>query len=214
MKGVAYTFNESFINGSPTVDEDGLVGLLYRLRNDFPAAQSIDAGGIDVSPDTALAQWQFKLFDAIDMALDAVDGNNSDKTIFLNTTVYRRFQSAMRTAGLLSTTEDKLGKFWPTYGSGGPMIVDMGRKVDQTTLMLTDTELANGTADTGSTKSSIVVARFGEPYVAGWCQEKPFADDVGLLENRTHFRTVVRGSAGIYISHPRAISRVYNLQVA
>jgi len=214
MKGVAYKFNESFFLGSPAVDVDGLVGLHYRLINDFLAEQSIDAGALDISPDTAVASWQHKLFDVIDETLDVVDGNPADKVIFMGKKTYRRAQSAMRSSNLLDTTTDQLGRQFITYGKGGPKIVEIGRKVDQTTQIMPDTELANGTALTGSTKSSLFVVRFGEPYVAGWCQEEPFADDVGLLENRTHYRTVVRGSAGLYINHPRAIGRAYNLQSA
>lgn len=214
MKGMAYGFNEAFFINTPQDDAKAIVGLWYRLRNDFAAEQSIDASGLDISPDTAVTSWQHKLFDVLDELLDAVDGNPSDKTLYMNYTVYRRVQSACRTSNLLDTTTDQLGRQFITYGKGGAKIVQAGRKVDQSTQILPNTETADGEKLTTSTRSSIYCVRYGEPYVAGWCQEKPMADDVGLLENRTHLRTVVRGSAGLYINHPRAIARTYNLIAA
>jgi len=109
---------------------------------------------------------------------------------------------------------DNLGRTFMTYGKGGPKIVQCGYKVDQSSQIMPDTELADGSALTGATFSSIICMRFGAPYLAGWNQEPPYAEDIGLIEARTHYRTVVRGSAGLYITHPRAIARAYNIQAA
>jgi hypothetical protein len=214
LKAQAFMFNESFFIGTPTLDEDGLVGLHYRLINDFAAAQSYDAGGIDISPNTATASVWNDFFDVLGELLDRVDGEDSQKVLFMNRTVYMRAQALMRRSQLLNTTQDNLGRTFMTYGQGGPKLVQVGYKVDQSTQILPDTELSNGTALTGGATSSIFCTRFGEPYLAGWNQEAPFAEDVGLIEARTHYRTVVRGSAGLYINHPRAIARAYNIVAA
>lgn len=214
MKGAAYGFNEAFFVNTPSADEDAIVGLFYRLINDFADEQSINADGLDVSGDTANTKWTQGLFDQVDALLDCVEGNPSDKALFMNYTLYRRFQSACRQSNLLDTTTDQLGRQFLTYGKGGAKILDAGRKVDQITPILPNTELANGTALTGATFTSMYCVRFGEPYVAGWCQEKPEADDVGLTEDRVNYRTVVRGSAGLYITNPRSIARAYNIQAA
>jgi hypothetical protein len=213
MKSQAFMFNESFFLGSPTVDEDGLVGLHYRLINDFATAQSVDAGGIDISPDTATTNISHKLFDQLAMLLDVIEGEDSQKVLFMNRTVWLRVTSLIRQANQLFT-ENELGKKFLTFGPGGPKLMQAGFKYDQSTQILPDTELSNGTALTGGATSSIFGARFGEPYLSGWNQEAPFAEDVGLIEARTHYRTVVRGSAGLYINHPRSVARLFNIVAA
>lgn len=216
VKASAFGFNDAFFNNAPTVDEDAIVGLWHRLINDLPAAQSIDGAGLDVSPDTALttAVWTNRLFDLIDQVMSQVDGNPGDKVLFMGTTLYNRFQSACRQSNLLDTTTDQLGRIFTTMGKGGPKIIDVGYKVDQSTHILGDVEVAGGTALTGGAKSSLFCVRFGAPYLAGWCQEMPVAEDVGLLENRTHFRTVVRFSPGLYYTNPRSFARVYDIVAA
>lgn len=214
IRSQAFMFNEAFFIGNPITDEDMLVGLWYRLVNDFASGQSYDASGLDISPDTAVTNVAHKFFDALGEILDRVDGEDSEKVLAMNRTVYMRAQSLMRQSGLLDSGVDQLGRKFLTYGKGGAKLQQIGYKYDQTTQIMPDTELAAGTALTGATFSSITCMRFGAPYVAGWNQEKPAAEDVGLIEARTHHRTVVRGSAGLYINHPRALSRGFNIQAS
>lgn len=212
MKGAAFAFNDAFFNNSPTDDEDAIVGLFYRINNLFAANQKFDAG-IDVSPDTALTNPSHKLIDEIEDLLSRVDGNPGEKVLFMGRTLYMRVQSLLRQSNLLSTTADQLGRQFMTYGAGGPKLVDVGYKVDQTTNLLGDVETSY-TGLTGGALSSMYCVRFGDPYLAGWCQEMPTAEDVGLLESRTHYRTVVRFSPGLYITHPRAVARAYGFTAA
>jgi len=214
IKGAAYGFNTAFFVNTPGDDEDAIVGLWYRLINDFAAAQSVNGGGLDISPNTSTTTWITQLFDLVEDLMSQVDGNPSDKVLFMNKTVYMRFQSACRNSDLLATTKDQLGRQFLTYGEGGPKIINFGYKVDQTTKIILDEETAAGTALTGATFSSMFCVRFGEPYLAGWCQEMPNAADVGLTEDQVNYRTVVRFSPGLYVISPRAIARLYNLQAA
>ncbi len=210
----AFMFNEAFFTGSPVTDTKSLVGLWYRLVHDLAAAQSYDASALDISPDTADTSAGKKLWDLLGELLDRVDGEDNQKVLFGNRTVYMRLQSHMRNSNLLDTTQDQLGRTFLTYGKNGPKVMQCGYKVDQATQIMPDTELADGTALTGGAKSSIFCVRFGAPYLAGWNQEAPFAEDVGLIEARTHYRTVVRGSVGLYQTHPRAIARAYDIVAA
>lgn len=214
LKGMACGFNEAFFINTPDAEEDAIVGLWYRLVKDFPAAQSVDGGGLDISPNTAVATWIAQLFDLVENLLSRVDGNPGDKVLFMNHTVAMRFQSACRNSDLLSTTQDQLARQFLTYGQGGPKIIDIGYKVDQSTTILPDIENAAGTALTGATFSSMFCVRFGEPYLAGWCQEMPNAIDVGMTEDQVNYRTVVRFSPGLYIINPRSIARLYDLQAS
>lgn len=211
MKGIAYAFNNAFINGNPTSDEDSLVGMWYRIKNDLGSGQYFDAD-LDISPDTAVTSWQHKLFDRVDDLLDRVDGNSGDKVLFMGRTMYRRFQSALRSSQLLATTQDQIGRTFMTYGQGGAKIIDVGYTYDQSTQILTDTE--NGQAQSGGTDSSMYCVRFGDPYVMGWCQEMPNAEDVGLLEDRTNYRTVVRFSPGLFMTSPRSAAHAYGFTAA
>jgi hypothetical protein len=213
MRGSAFAFNEAFfINpGTPSGDEDAIVGLWYRINNDLASAQRFDAA-LDISPDTAVTSWQHKLFDKVDDLLDRVDGEANQKVLFMGRTTYFRFVSALRSANQLFT-EDWAGKKLVTYGTGGAKVVQAGYKVDQTTQILGDAETAN-TALTGGAKSSIYCVRFGEPYLAGWTMKAPAADDVGLLEDRINYRTVVDGSIGLYAVSPRYAALAYGFESA
>ena len=211
MKGIAYAFNNAFINGNPTSDEDSLVGMWYRIKNDLGSGQYFDAD-LDISPDTSVTSWQHKLFDRVDDLLDRVDGNSGDKVLFMGRTMYRRFQSALRSSQLLATTQDQIGRTFMTYGQGGAKIIDVGYTYDQSTQILTDTE--NGQAQTGGTDSSMYCVRFGDPYVMGWCQEMPTAEDVGLTEDRINYRTIVRFSPGLFMTSPRSAALAYGWTAA
>ncbi len=200
MQGSAFAFNDAFFNNTPTGDEDAVVGMWYRIHNDLGSGQKFDAG-LDVSPDTAVTSWQHKMFDVVDDLIDRVDGEPNQKVLFMGRTLYFRFVSALRSANQLFN-EEYLGRKLLTYGPGGAKIAQAGYKVDQSTQILGDAEV-NNTALTGGSESSMYCMRFGEPYIAGWCMKMPTAEDVGLLEDRVNYRTVVDGSIGIYIASPR-----------
>jgi len=216
LRGVAYAFNTAFFTGSPASDEDAIVGLHYRIVNDLAAAQSIDGAALDISSNTAVtvAAQTSGLFDLLDAALNVVEGNPSDKVLFMGETAHRAFQRICRASQMLATTKDQIGRQFLTYGEGGPKVVRAGYTVGQTAQILTDVELDDGSALTGGAASSIYCVRFGEPYLSGWCQEMPTAEDVGLLEDRVSYRTVVKFSPGLFMSHPRSMSRIYGLVAA
>lgn len=200
MQGAAFAFNDAFFNNTPTGDEDAIVGLWYRIHNDLGSNQAFDAA-LDISPDTAVTDWYFQMFDKVDDLIDRVDGEPSQKVLSMGRTMYYRFVAGLRKANQLFS-EEHLGKKFLTYGPGGAKIIQAGYKVDQTTQILGDAEV-NNTALTGGGESSMYCMRFGEPYIAGWAMQMPTADDVGLLEDRVNYRTVVDASLGIYLASPR-----------
>jgi hypothetical protein len=123
-----------------------------------------------------------------------------------------RFTSALRSSNQLFT-EDWLGRKLTTFGMGGAKIVQAGYKVDQSTQILGDAEV-NDTALTGGGESSMYAVRYGEPYLAGWCQEMPYAEDKGETEDGVNVRTIVRFSPGLYFSSPRPIARAWGWTAA
>lgn len=213
VKSMARSFNHAFINGNPVTDTKQLVGLWYRLKNALASGQTVLGGSLDISVDTATTTWAGQFFDKIEELRYTCEGGDCD-VLIMNRTVKMRLEAAMRVSGLKSTTEDKTGKRYPSYGEGGPRIVDIGYKYDDSTMIMGNVEAADGTALTGGACSSIYAVKFGEPYLAGFYEYPINVDDVGLLEDRINYRTVVEWSPGIYHVHPRAIARLVGLVAA
>jgi hypothetical protein len=211
LKGAAFAYNDAFFNNTPGTDEDAIIGLFYRINNDMGSNQLLDAS-LDVSPDTAVTSWQHKMFDKVDDLIDRVDGMPGEKCLFMGRTLYFRFVSALRSANQLFT-EDYLGRALVTYGKSGAKIFQAGYKANQTAQILGDVEVTS-TALTGGALSSMYCVRFGEPYLAGWCQEMPNAEDKGETEDGVNLRTIVRFSPGLYIASPRAIARAFGWTAA
>jgi hypothetical protein len=211
-KALAYKFNDMFINGTPASNPKEMTGIWYRLINDFAAAQSINGGAIDVSPDSAtLSADSGKLIDFMNELNYAVDGHQADMFL-MNKTLYLRVLAAIRIAGLWAETKDAFGRQMPTFN--GIPIIDIGNKGDQTTSIILDTEVAGGTAVTGGTVTSMYAVKMGEGYVKGFQEEPVDVVDVGLLESGIAFRTHINWAVGLYIPNPRSVARVYNIQAA
>lgn len=212
LKGAAFDFNTAFFRNDNlgSVDLDAPVGLHYRVHNDLASTQRFDAA-LDVSPDTAVTDWQFQLIDKVHDLLDRVDGKNSEKTLLMGRTMYLRTMSAFRKANAVYSIQMN-GMDYDTFGKDGPKIVQAGYQSNQSTQILKDDE--NGTALTGGADSSMFCVRFGENHLGGFCQEMPFAEDKGETEDGVNLRTIVRFSPGIYIAHPRAVAVAYNWTAA
>lgn len=211
MQGSAFAFNDAFFNNAPTDDEDAIVGLYHRINTDLGSNQKFDAS-LDVSPDTATTDWHLQIFDKVDDLIDRVDGEASQKILFMGRTLYFRFIAALRKSNQLFN-EEFLGRKLNTYGPGGAKIMQAGYKVNQTSQILGDVETAS-TSLSGGTKSSMYCVRFGEPYLAGWCQEMPNAEDKGETEDGVNLRTIVRFSPGLYVVSPRPFARAYGFVAA
>ena len=216
-RSLALGFNDAFINGKPSSSVKELVGLWHRFITDLDSAQSVQAAGssgLDVSSDAAsLAANQVTLLEKIDETIDCVEGAAPD-VLFMNDTMKRRLIAALKAAGGLSSTEDAYGRKFPTYGVGGPKIVDIGRKYDQTTRIIGNVETVAGTAVTGNACTSIYAVRFGEPFLQGYYLSQIMADHVGLLEMRTMDRTVIDWTPGIGMVNPRSVARLYAVVAA
>ena len=212
VEGLARSFNNGFFNGDPTLDNLSVIGLRFRATSALAAAQTVAGGALDISSNTAVTTWHTQLFNLVEDLLSRLDGGTAD-ALFMSRLTKLRFEAAMRESGMKSTTEDKTGKRYPSYGEGGPRLIDPGYIYDDSTAILTDAETAAGVY-TGGVVSSIFACKFGEPYVAGFYEYPINVDDVGLLEDRINYRTVVEWSPGIYMVHPRSVAWLVNLTVA
>jgi len=210
---LAYNFNDYFINGQPTVDEDGFTGLYYRIAN-YVTAQVIAAGGLDVSPDSATLAASFQtLLDHIQGLIHKLDGHKAD-ALFCNSTFYLRLMSALRQLGMYATTKDTYNRSIVTYGEGGPKIYDIGCKGDQATEIITDTEHNTTGALTGGGSTSLYAVKTGEKYLMGFQLYGIDVDDIGKLESGIAYRTVIDWPVGLYHVHPRAFARLHGVIAA
>lgn len=210
---LAYNFNDYFINGQPTVDEDGFTGLWYRIKN-YVTAQVIAAGGLDVSPDGATLSADFQiLLDHIQGLIHLLDGHKAD-ALFMNSTMYLRLMSCLRQLGMYATTKDTYNRTIVTYGEGGPKIYDLGVKADQSTKIITDTEHNTTGALTGGGSTSIYAVKTGEKYLMGFQLYGIDVNDVGMLESGIAYRTVIDWPVGLYHVNPRAFARLHGIIAA
>lgn len=216
-KAMGSYFNNVFFNGTPSSDYDSLTGIWYRLVNYLPSSQSINASSLDVSPDAPSLSTNIKtLLDHIHQLIDVTGRPGGPDVLFMGRTMKLRLESALRQSSMLATTEDAYGRKFPTFGQGGPMIMEAGvtDPLDLTAQVLGVTEAANGSALTGGACSSIYAIKFGDEYLNGF-QEYPLdVNDVGWLESGVAYRIVVDWTPGIYMVSPFSVGRIHGIVAA
>jgi len=205
---LAYGWNDAVINNTPADNADSVIGLRYRFWNDDFSAQAVSAGGADISADSAgLAAAFNTVFDAIADGIYRCREHTCDALI-MNSTMKLRLESGLRQTGLYATTKDSFGRTVTTWGEGGPMLLDIGLKADQSTKIMPDTEGSTGIVG-ASTLSSIFCVKFGLEYLTGW-QKKAmdvFKWQLGVLKY-----VEIDWAAGIFVTDPRSMSWVRNIQ--
>lgn len=206
---LAYGWNNDAINNTPSANVKSVVGLRYRIARDF-SSQIVDGGAVDISSDAATLSANFNtLFDKVQQAIYACRDHTCD-AILTSDTVKLRIESGLRQLGLFTTTKDSFGRTIATWGEGGPMILDMGYKADQTTKIFADDEGATGLQSGVAGKSSLMCVKFGPEYLTGFQDDggmKTFEWQTGVLKN-----VEMDWAAGIFITDPRSVSWLYNIQ--
>lgn len=218
LEAMRRTFHYYFINGDPTTDEDGMTGLFYRLQKatDRLTSQSIDGSSIDLDGaiDAAIAST---LINKIEELVDACNEGDCD-ALLMDRTTKLRLEAAFRISGLLSTTEDQLGRKFSTYGQGGPKLIAMGYHRDETdtsagTKVIGQAEATDGSALTGGGRTSIYAVKFGKDALGGAQEYAMEVTDKGELDDGVTYRDVIDWPVGIYIVKPRSIARLYGIDV-
>lgn len=211
---LAYTFNDTFVNGHLLTDEDQFIGVWRRLVEQLPSGQTILGGGVDISPNSVSLSASFDTYlDALQELIHAVEGHKPD-VLAMNDTLYLRTLSAIRQKGLYATTEDSYGRTVATYGPGGPKLIDLGYKADQASRIIGNTELDDGSALTGGDATTVYAFRFGEQFLHGIQLYDIDTKDMGLLEDGVTYRTVVDWPVGISLVNPRSIARLVGVVAA
>lgn len=221
LKSVAYDFNYKFIkNDHVAGDAAAPVGLRWRIDNgsDFGVWSSakIDGGGVDLTLAAMTATTANKFIELLEQLLWSVDSpNGAGVTLYMNEVMKRRFATALRTMGTtggFSIVQDQFDRTVEKFM--GATIKDIGYKSDQATRIITTTELANGSADTGGTYTSIYAVNYGQDHFFGWQYEPVQAHDLGLLNDGVTYSTVVDWAGGFMNANIRSIGRLYDIKLA
>ena len=223
LTALSYDFNDKFINNDQiTGEDDAPVGLKSRLDDytsyGIPSEMKVNCNAVDLSLSGMTAATVRNFLEYIEAALTYMGTSEGDGVVFyMNDYMLRRFRSGlftMGTSGGLSVTEDQFGRSILKYKNA--RLVDIGRKADQTTRIITATETSAG-ASGSDVHTSIYGVRFGEEFFSGW-QFKSLGEsitDVGLIGNAgTILRTVIDWGVGFYQQHTRCITRLYGIKMA
>jgi hypothetical protein len=221
LKALTYDMNYKFFqNNHITGDANAPVGIRYRIDNGSTfgvrSENKIDASGVDLRQANATQATANKFLEQLDQLLWSVDSpDGTGVVLYMNEVMKRRFAFAMRlmgTSGGLDITKDQFNRSIEMYK--GAVIRDPGYKADQSTRVLTTTETADGTADTGSTFTSIYAVNYSTDHFSGWQFEEPNVQDLGLINNGAIYRTLIDWAVGFVNNSTRSIGRLYDIKLA
>jgi len=223
LAALSYDFNDKFINNDHvTGDDDAPVGVRARLDNPTTygtlSELKIDAGAVDMTPGAMTAATANRFISYLTQMLQFLGRPYGDGVkLYMNDLMIRQFEQAVRMLGAgagFMMTKDAFDR--PVYNYRGAEIVDIGRKADQTTRIITSTEASTGLAGS-SVHTSIYGVVYGEDRLIGWqFQDMMQAiQDLGRIGNAgTILRTLIDWFVGLYPQHTRCFARIYGIKVA
>jgi len=210
LMGMAYKFNDKFINGDPDGDPEEFKGLSKRIDDlvtEGFTGQYIDNAGTAGDGMNLIAAERHNFLDHLDQLIYAIKGHKCD-VLLMNSDMLLAINSALRRETLLSHAADQFGRMIDLY-RGIPML-DVGVKADQTTEIITSLETLEDEGVAEST--SIYAMRFGIGQFLWGIQEYPLeVDDKGLLEDKPVYRTEVDWPLGLAMADPYSIARLYGI---
>lgn len=221
LKALTYDFNYKFFkNDHVAGDSNSFTGLRFRIDNGgtfgVRPENKIDGGGVDLSlagMTQATANKFLVLLDQLLWSVDSPEGTNV--VVYGNEVFMRQFTAAIRTMGTsggFSIMQDQFGRTVGMYK--GAILRDPGYKADQSTRIITTTELANGTADTGGTYTSVYAVNYATDHFSGWQFSDLNVQDLGLIYNGAIYRTLIDWAVGLNSASTRSIARLYDIKLA
>lgn len=221
LRALTYDFNDKFINNDPiNGDADAPVGLRYRLDNysdyQIPSEMKFAAGGstIDISAGSngdALAENLQKMLDI----MGSPDGTGV--VLYGSELLWRKISRAilkLGTGGGFRIDQDQFGRQVTKYQNA--IVRKMGRKADQTTQILTDTESTTG-ASSSSNYSSLYGVHYGLDQFSGWQfrnMEEAITGPYLLTATGTQQQITFDWPVGLWQEHIRSVSRMYGLKTS
>lgn len=174
VKALAYSWKDAFINGDHLVDEDSFEGLKKRVSN-MPSRQTVYAAGntsAGLDP-TASAANARAFVDKFEEAWHYCLGGQVN-AVYCNEGVLlgipRVFRYLQLTGNMFDTTKDMLDREFITYK--GVPIYDVGYKTDQSTEIITNTEVGG---DSSANTTSVYFASFDSEEGLNGIQIEPLS---------------------------------------
>lgn len=222
LSGIAYDFNDKWINNDPiTGDSNAPVGLRYRLDNydtyNLLSEMKISAGALDLSQAGVTATIANKFLEFLQQMFTYMGRDDGTGVVlYMNDTMMRRIAFLVRELGAgagFEMTRDAFDRRIMSYMNA--RIVNVGRKADQTTQIILNTENTDGTAGS-SDQTSIYACCYGEERLMGW-QYESLGDsikDIGPIGNDgTQSRILVDWGVGVLPQHTRCMARLYDIKI-
>ena len=219
-RGIHRQIVNSFFNGKST-DNGGnsFTGLRERL-NKLPATQTIQAVDTSNALDmrTSASDYAQNVEDFIvllNKLCKAVDGGRPDFFV-VNEDFQIKFESILRTSGLLTYTKDNFEREFPAF-KGIPFI-DAGRLNDDTSYVITNSETITGGDGTPGTDhcTSIYAIKQGPQYLT-MLEKHPLRVRDRKAEYDEHLinhKYVIDWVLGMMVTHPRSIARLQGIRMA
>jgi hypothetical protein len=226
VKGMAWTFNDYFINGDHGVDPDGFEGIKVRLALS-PASQTLYGNTSSAALDVAAAlasnttSTMQTFLDRLDEAKYACDGHTADvcltdadgikaiKACLRRLNLYKDVapdqphinpDNGRRTSATLNTR--------PVFSWDGVDFYDMGLKADQSTKIIGNDTIG------GAACRPFYFLKLGEPYIHGIQQYAMEISKPYMLDDGVTWRTVIDWPVGLRHVHPRFASVLKGVKVA
>lgn len=218
---MARQFNDAWVNNEPTKDPEAITGVRYMINEEFPGQKicANPAGNavLDLTPSGGNYATNISiLFLQLDKAIAAIDGGAPDFAV-CNKTFLTHFTSILRDSGYLKVTEDSIGRKFVDYN--GIKFVDAGNTYEDTDSsgldipVITNKELYNGTIDlSDGNATSVMFVRQDKKHYQPWQFEALSAENIGMLDDGVHERTIVKWDIGHIVTHKRSLSWLTGLK--
>jgi hypothetical protein len=223
LQAMSYGFNDYFINNNHVGgDNKSFIGMRERLDDPTKygtlSEMKIDCGSVEMSISGLTAKTAATFIEYIMQLFTYMGSPNGDGVVlYMNDYMIRRFGTAVRTMGAgagFTMTVDAYDRTITKFMNA--KIVDIGRKADQTTRIISNTETSTGIAGS-STFTSIYAVKYGEEYMTGWEYDSlgNSIKDIGLIGNAgTILRTLIDWAVGLFPQHTRCIGRLYDIKIS
>lgn len=212
---MARQFNDAWVNNEPTKDPNAITGVRYMINEEFPGQKicANPAGNavLDLTPTGANYATNISVFFLqLDKAIKAIDGGAPNFAV-CNSTFLTHFTALLRDSGYLKTTEDSIGRKFIDYN--GIKFIDAGNTYEDMDAngldipVITNKELYDGTLDlSNGTATSIMFVRQDKKHYQPWQFEALSAENIGMLDDGVHERTIVKWDVGHIVTHKRSLS--------
>ncbi len=220
LEAYKYEINTKFILNTHFADPKAPDGLRERLDNTQYGNESemkIDCGTLDISQGGATAAKANQFLEFLDQLLSYMGADDGTGVVlYCNDTMLRRIPFLIRLLGAgagFEMTTDAFGRRVQMYRNA--KIVDVGRKQDQSTRIITNTEATTG-LDSTSDQTSVYGVKYGlENAFRGWEFDSLENSVIGpfLLQNGVQQRITIDWTMGFFQEHTRAVGRLYNIKI-